>query len=769
MTIQSKEAVVSLEKGDVKLSKTADKEIDVTVTEGKADIKTGSVEKTITKDEKATITGDRQAKVVRLNLKLSSPAPNENIVTAAAAVPVNFAWEKAESVDAVYLEIARDGGFTRGVMTRPAAGTAYAEVLAEGSYYWRIRALNRTTGAPEYSDIRKLGVLRDLPLRLIYPRNNETITYSEKPPIINLRWGENRLATEYIAEISRDPAFRSVERSVTTPLREISVDRLGAGAYYWRVKTRNAGVGAYGATSAAFAFRIDKLAELAPPSLISPADGRRLSVSMLGKNRNFMFSWTADSQIGSYELAIARDKNFSDIALRARSGDNFYALNEGLAPGRYYWRVGALPGGEGKAAFSAANSFEVVATGTVRPGSPRVTSASDADTGGTRVTVRFPWSVTGFKGTCLLELSRDRGFLDVMGARNTRGEYADVEDIAPGVYYWRVRLIDDNRSQIAESDVRPLFVGTRGGLVGSAQEINQGKSQSEIAREEAEFRKIREEEAKRQQEELALRQKEEQARRQQEELERKKQEELTKKQQEELALRQKEELTRKQQEELARKQQEELTRKQQQDLARKQQEELTRKQQQELARKQQEELTRKQQQELTHKQQQDLARKQQEELTRKQQEELARKQQEELSRKQQQELARKQQQDLARKQQEELSRKQQQAVKTPVYKEKHPGRRTRWRTNLASTVMSRPVCHNNIIVATTKNGVLAGLNLNGSQRWRTALGSPVRSTPAVDDIAVYVVTVNGYLCCGKHHYRGAEMEEEGRRTDTVRG
>jgi outer membrane protein assembly factor BamB len=157
-------------------------------------------------------------------------------------------------------------------------------------------------------------------------------------------------------------------------------------------------------------------------------------------------------------------------------------------------------------------------------------------------------------------------------------------------------------------------------------------------------------------------------------------------------------------------------------------------------------LARKQQEELTRRQQQELARKQQDELARKQQQELARKQQEELTRRQQQELARKQQDELARKQQREQARKQPEVARTPVYKEKFPGRRTRWRTNLASAVMSRPVCRNNIIVATTKSGFLAGLNLNGSQRWRTALGNPVRSTPTADDIAVYAVTVNGYLC-----------------------
>ena len=128
-----------------------------------------------------------------------------------------------------------------------------------------------------------------------------------KPPIINLGWAENRLASEYIAEISRDPAFKSVERSVTTQLREISVDRLGAGTYYWRVRTGTP-VSAHTAPRA----RLSRSGSISSRSWSRLRSFRRLTggasaYRCSGKTGSFMFSWTADSQIGSYELAIARD------------------------------------------------------------------------------------------------------------------------------------------------------------------------------------------------------------------------------------------------------------------------------------------------------------------------------------------------------------------------------------------------------------------------------------------------------------------------------
>ena len=51
----------------------------------------------------------------------------------------------------------------------------------------------------------------------------------------------------------------------------------------------------------------------------------------------------------------------------------------------------------------------------------------------------FPWTVSDFKGSRLLELSRDRGFVNVVAARNTMEDHADIDAIPPGEYYWRVR------------------------------------------------------------------------------------------------------------------------------------------------------------------------------------------------------------------------------------------------------------------------------------------------------------------------------------------
>jgi outer membrane protein assembly factor BamB/uncharacterized protein YycO len=146
----------------------------------------------------------------------------------------------------------------------------------------------------------------------------------------------------------------------------------------------------------------------------------------------------------------------------------------------------------------------------------------------------------------------------------------------------------------------------------------------------------------------------------------------------------------------------------------------------------------------------EAARKEGEELARKK-EEAAKRQQEEIAKKQREELARKKQEELARIKREAAERKEREALaarkkkeSAPVkkeqakieYKEKSPGNRVKWKVALASSVMSQPVAGDNVIIITTRNGFLIGLNQKGRQLWRTNLGGLIRSTPALDKATV---------------------------------
>ncbi len=644
INIKSSDAVVSLEKGDVKLSKTENKELDVTVTDGKADIKTETEKKTIEKDEKAVVSKDSATQVIRLKLKLTSPVSNTTVFTAERTVPVNFVWEPAPGNTAVLFEIAKDAKFVKGVIAKKSAANSINENLTDGAYYWRIRAFNEAAKAPEFSDVWKVTVVKDEPPALISPQNGETFAYLLKPPIVGFRWVENKLASEYVLEISRDQSFKTIVQSVSTPLRDISIDTLEAGIYFWRINAKNAVQPSHMGTSPVRQIYVVKRAALQPPALISPPDTSRHSTAMFGKDKKFIFSWSADGQISRYEFMISSDKDFGNIIYRANNFENFYLFDKALQPGVYYWRVGAAGEG-GQTAFSRSSSLSVVSVENIGLNDPLVVRKTGAGEEDKRADVRFSWIKSDFPGSYRFELSGDPGFLDIKDARTLADTQVTVPGLGAGVYFWRVKLVDNDRNQIAGSEARPLYMSTEGTIVAGVGEIERIKAA-----------KANEEQEK--------------AERIKSESEALKQAELAKKA-----------------EEAAKKEQEELARARQRDLEKKKQEELARIKREEAERKKLELLANKKLQE----------------------------------------------QDRIREQQKR------------GLKEKFPGRRVKWRTNIASAVVSQPVVYSNIILTTTKSGFLVGLSLTGRQLWRVNLGSMARSTPAADSHATYMVTVKGLL------------------------
>ena len=677
--ITSGDAVVALEKGDVKITKTEDRETDITVSEGKAEVRTGGEEKTIVKDEKVVITKDAETKVLKLTLKLVSPSPNEKLVSAGALAPVTFSWQPVEKP--ALLEIARDSSFRNIAVSLPAKGTTATVNLAPGSYYWRLRE----AGGGEFSDVRKLTILRDQPIQLVSPRQNDAFSYYSNPPIITFSWQKNDLAQLYTLEISRDPDFKIIVRAVETPLSEIAVDGLTESTYYWRVRARNESIASYAGVSNSLSFRVTTIAAISPPSLITPADGRRISSSLTGLGSRFAFSWNADPGVQTYEFALARDREFGSIVAHASTRTNLYVLKTPLEPGTYYWRVGALAQ-EAKPAYSQPRSLTVLAAGSVTANAPVVRKVIEADKGEKRAVIRFSWTVQNFKGDCRLEFAKDAAFLNVIDSRTTAGAAAEIEGVAPGAYFWRVRLLDDEGNVMSESAASPLYLNVQGSLVGSAEEIVPAIDEKAIALAEEEARKQKEsEEAARKAEEEKIKEQ--------------------KRKEEETARLRKEELERARNEEIARKRQAE-------ELEKKRREELERARNEEIARK-------------------------------RQAEELERKRREQLEQARRIEEARRREQAG-----EEKGIGDRGEPLPPVtYREKFPGRRFAWRANLASTVTSRVVPHGAIMVVATKNGYLTGISQNGARLWNIPLGAPARSTAAVEGERAYVVTVNGRLVC----------------------
>lgn len=458
VNIVSKDATVSIKKSDVKLSKVENEELNLNVSKGTAKVQTEKDEITIEKNQKVVVTKDtREAKVYEQKLKLTSPAPNSFFISTKRLLPVGFSWEPVRGARVLF-ELSRDGVFSRPLFSRRESSNTITRSLTPGTYHWRLKAVDAATGRTEVSESRKLTVIRDRAVGLIYPKNREVFTYSAKPPIVNFKWLKNEIASGYILEISRDRDFASIIRSMSIPLTDVAVDTLAEGTYYWRVKTDVdfSGV-SYSGMSPVHRFSISKRKELEPPELIFPAHYSRLSAEMI-QNKGIVFSWKANNQINRYKIFLARDEDFSNLFLSTDLNGNFYTVKRDLPAGDYFWRIIPVVEDDVTPVFSATRRFNVVVTEKIRLVGPTDKSIVNLKEDEKQVAINFNWQKIGVTGSYLFELSREKTFIPLYRQRILDGNVLRIDAIEPGTYLWRVKLLDKDKSEITVSETYALNV-----------------------------------------------------------------------------------------------------------------------------------------------------------------------------------------------------------------------------------------------------------------------------------------------------------------------
>ncbi len=459
VNIISKDATVSIEKSDVKLSKIENRELNLSVSKGTARIKTSTDDKIIKKNQNAVVIKDtKEAKIDDVKLKLVSPVPNRYYISSDPQTYINFSWEPLDDVTNAVFEISRDRRFSSKISSRRVVATGTAEKLSGGEYYWRLRAQSKLTGRPEYSDTRKFSVISDKPVNLIFPEKSDLFSYTTSPPLINFKWGRNAIASAYILEIARDAAFKQKVVSETTGLTGLAVDSLGEGTYYWRVRTRvSFGDPGYSGKSAVATVTVNRKKNLDVPEPIAPGEDRNLS-NLLLKNRGVIYSWKSVNQVSQYEFVVASDREFRKPVHNAVINGNFVRFVKDLSQGKYFWRVRPVAAKNEISAYSSPRSFNVIAAEKIRLLSPANNGEQVTEEGVNYSAVEFSWSKGNVDGRYYIELSREKNFMPAYYEGFAPKNALKVDRIEPGKYYWRVRLLDDEKSEILQSDTYVLTV-----------------------------------------------------------------------------------------------------------------------------------------------------------------------------------------------------------------------------------------------------------------------------------------------------------------------
>lgn len=463
LNIKSKGTTVSIKESDVNLTKSKGKDLNLTVKSGNATLMGGKTEKVLTKNQMAVISKDSESKVYTLNMKLISPPPNQYLTIATAKTNIPFSWEKIKGGQNSYFEISRNGFFTSIVAQKKVTGTGSSATLSKGVYYWRLRAFNKTTKKKEFSSTRRLAIITDEPIYLFAPRNASVISYNkQRPPLINFKWSKKEIAVGYTLLIGSDPGLSKIVKKIQTTGTSIAVGSLKLGNYFWRVDSKTKVLTATKSKSSpVYKFSLSEQKKVEPPRLVYPPHKENISTLTLKKG-HITFTWAKDQAIRNSKLTIAKDAGFKNIIYSAVSKSNFQSYKQkAIREGTYYWRVQGFLQDKKSVGISGVRIFKIIKTGDISLIYPKDNARVSSRGTERSLSIRFSWVRTSIPGKFTLQVSKNKTFASIYKTRTVDTNYAQINNFAPGTYFWKVAFIDpagDPNKPLMKSKIRSFII-----------------------------------------------------------------------------------------------------------------------------------------------------------------------------------------------------------------------------------------------------------------------------------------------------------------------
>jgi hypothetical protein len=272
--------------------------------------------------------------------RLVSPRPKAIIFTQKNSSLVSFSWIREETISQSVLEISKDPDFKSLSAEKGSLGSSIALELEPGDYYWRVKSVLGQDEAPIYSIAQNFSVTRDEPKNppiLLHPKSGDLFSESIASKAgVNFFWSQLKGYSDYELEISQnikmtDP-IQLTSQGKTTILYKSNYTQ---GEYYWRVRgiTPSGSKGEYSSISR---FGITALTKN-----IFNLEADMITRTTNMKNDVVVLKWKKLPINGSYEVLLAKDKDFTQVVKRIVTNLNQAKVDE-LTKGKYYWKVSLL-------------------------------------------------------------------------------------------------------------------------------------------------------------------------------------------------------------------------------------------------------------------------------------------------------------------------------------------------------------------------------------------------------------------------------------------
>ncbi len=289
---------------------------------------------------------------------------------------------------------------------------ADAANLANTPLYWKVRAIDAANAPGEWSPSTNFKKIITAPA-LLSPLPASAVSLPA------FSWAAVDGAAYYRLEISQSPSFAPVGLTYTSYNTSLTpVDPLAPGTYYWRVTGMDAHDHA-GTPSQAWVFTQD----LPPPVLKQPANFASLAQVAL--------TWQPRTGAYRYQVDLSLTEDFTNIPYTFLTTNSSLIPSQTVLPGAYFWRACSLDSGGNQGTCSLARRF------TLRLPAPQPLSPA----ANTSISLpAFSWQTSVGAVSYVVELSSEPGFIPVLNTFTTYNSFLIPSDnLAPGVYYWRVR------------------------------------------------------------------------------------------------------------------------------------------------------------------------------------------------------------------------------------------------------------------------------------------------------------------------------------------
>ena len=245
-----------------------------------------------------------------------------------SSVPGAAKYEFQLSADNSFGSIVSQGGF----QTLNTFATI-TTTLADGTYYWRVRAINAKDEAGPWSSTRTLVKAWSTAPALLAPAPDAPITYPSVPLI--LRWSSVPSAFKYLVSIGTDPTLASAKPVETSGTVFAPSGQLAPGRYYWSVQPEDADK--HKGTASAVGSFVWSWPTTTTTRVVDLNDDARVF--------DPQFSWDPVPGAARYEVEVNAAEGFplgSKWCCTDLTTGTSLSPTDVLANNRYFWRVRAF-------------------------------------------------------------------------------------------------------------------------------------------------------------------------------------------------------------------------------------------------------------------------------------------------------------------------------------------------------------------------------------------------------------------------------------------